>query len=86
MMSDFLGFGCDMIWLVMHCGCILFARSWQDELVHTDIAKLSKAKISASALTDAAAARAWALSLLDGMVNADAETMQASSHKFNNSP
>ena len=86
MMLHALGFGCDMVWLVMHCGCVLFARSWQDELVHTDIAKLSKVKISASALTDAAAARAWALSLLDGTVNADAETMQASRHKFNNSP
>ena len=63
----------------------MFARSWQDELVHADITKLSKVKISASALTDAAAARAWALSLLDGVVNPDAETMQASRHKFNNS-
>jgi len=84
MMLHALGFGCDMIWLLMHCGCILFNRPWQDELVHIDIAKLSKAKISGSALTDAAAARAWALSLLDGMVNPDAETTQASRHRFNN--
>ena len=74
-----------MVWLVMHCGCVLFARSWQDELVHTDIAKLSKTKINASALTDFAAARAWALSLREGMIDADAETMQASIHMFNNS-
>ena len=74
-----------MVWLVMHCGCILFARSWQDELAHTDITKLSKTRINASALTDFAAARAWALSLLGGMVDPDAETMQASRHKFNKS-
>ena len=53
-------------------------------MVHTDITKLpDKTKISANAFTDAAAARAWALSLVDGMTKPDAETMQASRHRFN---
>ena len=84
MMLHALGFGCDVVWLVTHCGCILFARSWQGGLARTDITKLSKTKVNASALTEFAAARAWALSLLDGMIDPDAETMQASRHKFNN--
>ena len=55
----------------------MFAKPFQDQLVPAQAIE-SKSIIDAAALTDVCAARAWALSLLDGMSKPDAETMQAS--------